>query len=67
MLDSAGYQQYEISNVCRPGRRSRHNLKYWTDGDWLGFGPGAHSTWRGTRWRNIASTDGLRGEDCVLA
>jgi len=56
MLDRAGYQQYEISNVSRPGRESRHNLKYWTDGDWLGFGPGAHSTWRGTRWRNTAAT-----------
>jgi len=56
-LDAAGYEQYEISNVCRPGRESRHNLKYWTDGDWLGVGPGAHSTWRGERWRNVASTE----------
>ena len=32
-LDAAGYGQYEISNVARPGRRSRHNLKYWTDGN----------------------------------
>ena len=56
-LDAAGYQQYEISNVCRAGRESRHNLKYWTDGEWLGFGPGAHSTWRGVRSRNIASTE----------
>ena len=56
MLDADGYQQYEISNVCRAGRESRHNLKYWTDGEWLGFGPGAHSTSAGMRWRNIAST-----------
>jgi oxygen-independent coproporphyrinogen-3 oxidase len=55
-LERAGYGQYEISNVCRPGRESRHNLKYWTDGDWLGFGPGAHSTWKGTRWRSVSST-----------
>ena len=40
-LDAAGYEQYEISNVCRTGRESRHNLKYWTDGEWLGFGCGA--------------------------
>ena len=40
-MDSAGYVQYEISNVARPGRESRHNLKYWTDGEWLGFGCGA--------------------------
>ena len=45
-LEAAGYEQYEISNVARPGRRSRHNLKYWTDGEWLGFGCGAHSTLR---------------------
>lgn len=57
MLDDAGYEQYEISNVCRHGRESRHNLKYWSDGNWLGVGPGAHSTWNGVRWRNIASTE----------
>ena len=43
-LETAGLMQYEISNVARPGRRSRHNLKYWIDGEWLGFGCGAHST-----------------------
>ena len=36
-LDGAGYRQYEISNVARPGRESRHNLKYWTDGEWAGL------------------------------
>jgi oxygen-independent coproporphyrinogen III oxidase len=56
-LDAAGYVQYEISNVCKPGRHSRHNLKYWTDGEWVGFGPGAHSTRQGSRWRNISSTE----------
>src|SRR6478735_11201643 len=55
-LDAAGYAQYEISNVARPGRRSRHNLKYWTDGEWLGFGPGAHSTIDGMRTRNVSAT-----------
>jgi oxygen-independent coproporphyrinogen III oxidase len=55
-LDRAGYEQYEISNVARPGRRSRHNLKYWQDGNWLGFGCGAHSTDAGTRWRNVSGT-----------
>jgi oxygen-independent coproporphyrinogen-3 oxidase len=55
-LDAAGYEQYEISNVARRGRQSRHNLKYWTDGEWLGFGCGAHSTRRGVRWKNLAST-----------
>ena len=56
-MESAGYEQYEISNVARPGRRSRHNLKYWTDGNWIGFGCGAHSTYGGTRWKNVAATD----------
>ena len=55
-LDGAGYEQYEISNVSRPERQSRHNLKYWTDGEWLGFGPGAHSTRGGVRWRNLSAT-----------
>jgi oxygen-independent coproporphyrinogen III oxidase len=55
-LDAAGYEQYEISNVARPGRRARHNVKYWQDGEWLGFGCGAHSTRGGVRWRNVAAT-----------
>ncbi len=54
-LEGAGYDQYEISNVARPGRRSRHNLKYWTDGEWFGFGCGAHSTIAGVRWKNVAA------------
>ena len=55
-LDEAEYQQYEISNVARQGRQSRHNLKYWQDGAWLGFGCGAHSTLGARRWKNVAST-----------
>lgn len=56
-LDRAGFEQYEISNVARPAaRRARHNLKYWQEGQWLGFGCGAHSTYRGERWRTISST-----------
>jgi len=57
LLDGAGYRQYEISNVAQPGRESRHNLKYWTDGEWIGFGPGAHSTLAGSRWKNLSATD----------
>jgi oxygen-independent coproporphyrinogen III oxidase len=56
-MDGAGYVQYEISNVARPGRESRHNLKYWTGGEWLGFGCGAHSTRAGIRWKNRAATE----------
>jgi oxygen-independent coproporphyrinogen-3 oxidase len=42
-LAGAGYEQYEISNWCRPGEECRHNLVYWRNGEWLGLGPGAHS------------------------
>lgn len=56
-LEAAGYEQYEISNVAKPGRRSRHNLKYWVDGEWLGFGCGAHSTRDGVRWKNVSATE----------
>lgn len=55
-LDAAGYHQYEISNVSRPGRESRHNLIYWQDGDWLAFGSGAHGARGDSRWRNVAGT-----------
>jgi len=56
-LEAAGYEQYEISNVARPGRRCRHNLKYWLDGgEWYGFGCGAHSTVGPIRWNNVSST-----------
>jgi oxygen-independent coproporphyrinogen-3 oxidase len=56
-LEGAGYEQYEISNVARGARASRHNLKYWQDGAWLGFGCGAHSTQGGVRWKNVSSTE----------
>jgi oxygen-independent coproporphyrinogen-3 oxidase len=55
-LEAAGYHQYEISNVSRPGRASRHNLTYWRDGDWLAFGSGAHGARGAVRWRNVAGT-----------
>ncbi len=48
-LESRGYRQYEISNFAKPGRESRHNLKYWTLAEYAGFGPGAHSDFRGIR------------------
>jgi oxygen-independent coproporphyrinogen-3 oxidase len=56
-LEAAGLRQYEISNVARPGREARHNLKYWTDGNWLAFGCGAHATYNGVRWKNVAGTE----------
>jgi oxygen-independent coproporphyrinogen-3 oxidase len=52
-LEKAGYEQYEISNFARPGRRSRHNLKYWRCEPVLGFGPAAHSLVDGERSRHL--------------
>ena len=49
-LESHGFLQYEISNFAKPGWESRHNLKYWTLGEYAGFGPGAHSDFRGVRY-----------------
>ncbi len=42
MTAAAGLPAYEISNHARPGSESRHNLRYWTYGDYVGVGPGAH-------------------------
>lgn len=41
-LADAGYEAYEVSNYARPGHRSQHNLLYWTGGEYLGLGAGAH-------------------------
>jgi oxygen-independent coproporphyrinogen-3 oxidase len=50
---AAGYEQYEISNFCLPGRESRHNMKYWTGAPYFGFGCSAHSfDGRLSRWSN---------------
>ncbi len=47
LLAESGYQQYEISAFARPGLRCRHNLNYWTFGDYLGAGAGAHGKFTG--------------------
>ena len=49
-LKGRGFRQYEISNFCRKGLTSKHNLKYWTGGEYLGFGPGASSDFAGKRY-----------------
>ena len=49
-LAGQGYAQYEISNFSKPGFASRHNLKYWTLGEYAGFGPGAYSDFGGVRY-----------------
>lgn len=47
---AAGYEHYEISNLCRPGFSSRHNTKYWTAAPYFGFGCSAHSYDGRSRW-----------------
>jgi oxygen-independent coproporphyrinogen-3 oxidase len=63
-LAAAGYEHYEISNWGLPGRRSRHNLKYWRREPYLGFGAGAHSFDGHTRWANVH--DPLRYVELVM-
>jgi putative oxygen-independent coproporphyrinogen III oxidase len=54
LLTAAGLRWYEISNwAASPDAMCRHNLLYWTGGDWWGVGPGAHSHVGGTRWWNV--------------
>jgi putative oxygen-independent coproporphyrinogen III oxidase len=54
LLARAGLHWYEISNwAATDADRCRHNLLYWTGGDWWGIGPGAHSHVGGTRWWNV--------------
>ncbi|SDZ26168.1 coproporphyrinogen III oxidase, anaerobic [Micromonospora pattaloongensis] len=53
-LGAAGFSWYEVSNwATSPEARCRHNLLYWTGGDWWGLGPGAHSHVGGVRWWNV--------------
>ncbi len=49
-MAEAGLEQYEISNWAQPGRECRHNLAYWFNNSFIGFGPGAHSHLFGTRF-----------------
>jgi len=54
VLSAAGLTWYEISNwAAAESSRCAHNMLYWTDGDWWGIGPGAHSHVGGTRWWNV--------------
>jgi oxygen-independent coproporphyrinogen-3 oxidase len=52
VAEAAGYRQYEISNFAKPGYECRHNLIYWRNEEYLGFGPGAVSFVSGERRMN---------------
>jgi oxygen-independent coproporphyrinogen-3 oxidase len=55
ILKNKGYRQYEISNFARKGLVSRHNMKYWLGGEYLGFGPDASSDFAGKRFKIVRS------------
>jgi len=58
ILKDHGYRQYEISNFCKKGFHSRHNMRYWKGGEYLGFGPDASSDFGGRRFSIIRDLDG---------
>ena len=58
ILRERGYRQYEISNFARKGLYSRHNMKYWTGGEYLGFGPSASSDFADKRFTLIRDLPG---------
>ena len=70
-LASRGYRQYEISNFARKGQISRHNMKYWTGGEYLGFGPSASSDFAGKRFTMVrdvnAYIEGIRNGGEVMS
>lgn len=56
-LVESGYEHYEISNYAKPGKSCKHNLTYWDNYDYIGFGAGAHSKLKGKRFCNLRAVD----------
>ena len=53
ILRTNGFERYEFSNYCQPGFECRHNIVYWTGGEYIGFGLGAASLFKGERFSNL--------------
>jgi oxygen-independent coproporphyrinogen-3 oxidase len=70
VLGQHGYHQYEISNFAQRGKLSKHNLKYWTGKEYLGFGPQASSDFAGKRFEIVGSLreymEGIENSSQVL-
>ena len=70
MLKAYGYRQYEISNFARKGLYSKHNMKYWTGGEYLGVGPSASSDFAGKRFTLCRSVQeyisGIKNQDQII-
>ena len=56
-LKEAGFDQYEVANFARSGKRCKHNWNVWRMNEWIGLGPSAASQRAGERWANAASLD----------
>ena len=71
ILQEQGYRQYEISNFARRGKLSRHNMKYWTGMEYIGFGPNAASDFAGKYFTMVgdlqAYIDGVMNGGQVIA
>lgn len=57
IMENNNYKQYEISNFSKVGFECRHNIKYWTGKEYIGFGPFAHSCFNNKRYNNISNID----------
>lgn len=62
LLEEKGFFQYEISNFSKKGFEGKHNLNYWRSGEYLGFGPSAHSYFGGKRFAAKPSLTDFTGE-----
>ncbi len=60
-----GFMQYEISNFAKAGMESRHNCKYWEREEYIGFGPSAHSFYKGVRYCYPDDIDGFISGSCA--
>ena len=71
ILKARNYRHYEISNFAKKDKASKHNLKYWTGGEYLGFGPDASSDFAGKRFAMVRDLrgyiDGIRSHGQVIA
>ena len=71
ILGDSGYRQYEISNFARRGKISKHNMKYWTGGEYIGFGPNAASDFAGKYFTMVgdleAYMEGIEQSGQVIA
>lgn len=65
-LEKRGFMQYEISNFAKKGFEGRHNLKYWHDEQYLGFGPSAHSFFKGKRFYYPRSLKDYEAGGCPI-